>query len=92
MLWTILIGFVVGVLARAIKPGRDALGLIMTTVVGVGGAILAKLVGQQLGWYAAGERAGFLASVGGAVILLFVFEVGKKALARGAEHKQLPPQ
>jgi len=92
MLWTILIGFVVGLLARAIKPGRDALGFIMTTVVGVGGAILAKLVGQQLGWYTAGERAGFLASIGGAVILLFVFEVARKALPRGADHKQLPPE
>ena len=91
MLWTILIGFVVGLLARAIKPGKDALGWIMTTLVGIGGAVLAKFVGMQLGWYAAGERAGLLASIGGAVILLFVFEVGKKALARGAHHKQLPP-
>lgn len=92
MLWTILIGFVVGLLARAIKPGRDALGWIMTTVVGVGGAILAKLAGVQLGWYTADERAGFLASIGGAIVLLLVFEVGKKALARGPERKQQPPQ
>jgi uncharacterized membrane protein YeaQ/YmgE (transglycosylase-associated protein family) len=91
MLWTILIGFVVGLLARAIKPGKDALGWIMTALVGVGGAILAKLVGVQLGWYTADERAGFLASVGGAVVLLFVYEVGRRALARGPEHKQ-PPQ
>ena len=92
MLWTVLIGFVVGLLARAIKPGRDALGWIMTALVGVGGAILAKLVGVQLGWYTAGESAGFLASVGGAIVLLFVYEVGRKALARGSDQKQLPPQ
>ena len=67
LLWTVLIGFVVGILARAIKPGRDAMGWIMTALIGVGGALLAKFVGQQLGWYAEGARAGFLASIVGAI-------------------------
>jgi uncharacterized membrane protein YeaQ/YmgE (transglycosylase-associated protein family) len=82
MLWTILIGFVVGVLARAIKPGEQAMGWIMTTFVGVGGAVLATLVGQQLGWYAMGARAGFLASIGGSIVLLILWEAIKPRLAR----------
>src|SRR5437868_12974932 len=56
MLWTILIGFVVGLLARAIKPGSDAIGWIMTAVIGVGGAVLATFIGQQLGWYEHGDK------------------------------------
>ena len=57
MLWTILIGFFVGVLARAVKPGTQAMGWIMTVLIGVGGAVLATFIGQQLGWYAHGARA-----------------------------------
>jgi uncharacterized membrane protein YeaQ/YmgE (transglycosylase-associated protein family) len=85
MLWTILIGFVIGLLARAIKPGQQAIGWIMTTFIGVGGAVLATYIGQQLGWYAPGARAGFLASVGGAIILLFVYEVLSRPLLRRAK-------
>jgi uncharacterized membrane protein YeaQ/YmgE (transglycosylase-associated protein family) len=82
LLWTILIGFVIGLLARALKPGRDAVGFIATTVIGIGGALLATYVGQQAGWYAQGDRAGFLASIGGAVVLLIVYELGRRLLAR----------
>jgi uncharacterized membrane protein YeaQ/YmgE (transglycosylase-associated protein family) len=87
MLWTILIGFFVGVLARAVKPGAQAMGWIMTVLIGVGGAVLATFIGQQLGWYAHGDRAGFLASVGGAVVLLVLYE----ALVSLRHRKQLPP-
>jgi uncharacterized membrane protein YeaQ/YmgE (transglycosylase-associated protein family) len=79
ILWTILIGFVVGLIARALKPGRDAMGLVMTTLLGIGGAMLAKFAGQHLGWYRAGEAVGFLASVGGAIVLLIVYGLVKRA-------------
>ena len=70
---SLLIGLVVGFIARAVKPGDDKLGWIMTAVLGVAGSFLANYVGQALGWYQAGETAGFLASVVGAVVLLFVY-------------------
>ena len=73
IVWTILIGFVVGLIARALKPGNDHLGLIMTTFLGIAGAVLAKFVGQHLGWYGPHQPAGFLASVGGAMALLFLY-------------------
>jgi uncharacterized membrane protein YeaQ/YmgE (transglycosylase-associated protein family) len=87
MLWTILIGFFVGALARWIKPGGQAMGWIMTALVGVGGAVLATFVGQNLGWYAHGDKAGFLASIGGAVLLLVAYEALRPRLPR----KELPP-
>jgi uncharacterized membrane protein YeaQ/YmgE (transglycosylase-associated protein family) len=77
MLWTIIIGFVVGVLARWIKPGATPMGWIMTALIGVGGAVLATFIGQQLGWYEPGDKAGFLASVGGAIVLLVIYEALK---------------
>jgi uncharacterized membrane protein YeaQ/YmgE (transglycosylase-associated protein family) len=89
MLWTILIGLFVGALARWIKPGDQAMGWIMTSLIGVGGAVLATFVGQQLGWYAHGDRAGFLASIGGAVVVLVVYESLMRPIF--ARRKQLPP-
>lgn len=73
ILWTILIGFVVGLIARFLKPGDDRLGIVWTTLLGIGGALAATFVGQALGWYAAGEPAGFIASVVGAIALLFAW-------------------
>ncbi len=78
ILWTILIGFVVGLIARALKPGNDKLSLLWTMVLGVGGALGAKYVGQAMGWYAEGEPAGFIASVVFAIVLLFVYAAVKK--------------
>ncbi|MEO8281601.1 MAG: GlsB/YeaQ/YmgE family stress response membrane protein [Ideonella sp.] len=71
----IVIGFIVGLVARAILPGTQALGFILTTVLGIIGSFVAGYVGQLMGLYQAGEGAGFLGSVIGAMILLFV--VGK---------------
>jgi uncharacterized membrane protein YeaQ/YmgE (transglycosylase-associated protein family) len=88
MLGTILIGFFVGLFARWLKPGDQPLGWIMTTLVGVGGAVLATLIGQNLGWYAHGDKAGFLASVGGAVVLL----IGYEAIKPRAKRRPLPPE
>ncbi|MDQ7958139.1 MAG: GlsB/YeaQ/YmgE family stress response membrane protein [Rhodocyclaceae bacterium] len=73
IIWTILIGFVVGLIARAIKPGNDSAGFIVTTVIGIVGSLIATYLGQAMGWYAAGEAAGFIASVVGAIVLLVVW-------------------
>lgn len=71
----ILFGFVVGLIARAVMPGRDPLGLIGTTVLGMVGALLGGWLGQALGWYRANEGAGFLAATVGAVVLLAVYNL-----------------
>jgi uncharacterized membrane protein YeaQ/YmgE (transglycosylase-associated protein family) len=73
ILGTIVVGFIVGLIARAIKPGDDRMGLIMTTLLGIAGAFLARYVGQAMGWYHANEPAGWIASVLGAVILLVIY-------------------
>jgi uncharacterized membrane protein YeaQ/YmgE (transglycosylase-associated protein family) len=77
---TILIGLVVGFIARAVKPGDDKLGWIMTAILGVAGSFLASYAGTAMGWYKQGEAAGWIASVVGAVILLVIYGmVAKKA-------------
>lgn len=78
IVWTILIGFVAGLLARALKPGDDSAGFIVTTLIGIGGALAATYLGQAMGWFAAGQGAGFIASVVGAIALLFVWGLIKK--------------
>jgi uncharacterized membrane protein YeaQ/YmgE (transglycosylase-associated protein family) len=80
---TIVIGFVVGLIARAIKPGDDKLGLIMTAVLGVAGSFLASYAGAALGLYKQGDSASFIASVVGAVILLFVYSMLTKKSGGG---------
>ncbi|MEN9537907.1 MAG: hypothetical protein RLZZ126_142 [Pseudomonadota bacterium] len=77
---TVFVGLVVGFIARAVKPGDDKLGWVMTAVLGVAGSFLASYGGQALGLYKHGEAAGWIASVVGAVILLVVYGmVTKKA-------------
>jgi uncharacterized membrane protein YeaQ/YmgE (transglycosylase-associated protein family) len=78
IVWTILIGFVAGLVARALKPGDDSAGFIVTTLIGIGGALIATYGGQAMGWYAAGQGAGFIASVVGAIVLLFIYGMIKK--------------
>lgn len=78
IIWTIIIGFIVGLIARAIKPGDDSAGFIVTTVIGVLGSLVATYVGQALNLYHVGEAAGFIASVLGAIVLLFVWGFIKK--------------
>jgi uncharacterized membrane protein YeaQ/YmgE (transglycosylase-associated protein family) len=73
IVWTVLIGFVVGLVARAVLPGKQAMGFILTTVLGIVGALVATYLGQAMGWYAAGAGAGFLASVVGAIVLLVIY-------------------
>ena len=74
-LWTALVGFVVGLIARAVLPGTQSLGIIMTTLLGIAGSFAAGFVGEALGLYKMGNGAGFLGSVVGAIVLLFI--VGK---------------
>ena len=75
---TILIGLVVGFIARAVKPGNDKLGWIMTAILGVAGSFLAGYAGAAMGWYQPGQPAGWIASVLGAVILLFIYSLVAK--------------
>ena len=74
---TIIGGFIVGLLARALKPGNDKLGLIMTTVLGVVGSLGASFIGQKMGWYLPGAPAGWIASIVGAIVLLLVYSLVK---------------
>lgn len=73
IVWIILVGFIVGLIARAIMPGEQKLGLIMTTVLGVAGSVVAGYLGQALGLYQAGQGAGFIGSIVGAILLLAVY-------------------
>ena len=77
-LGTILIGLVVGLIARAIKPGDDKLGWIMTVILGITGSLLVSYVGSALGLYRPGEAAGWIASVVVAVILLVIYSMVRK--------------
>lgn len=72
LIWTIIIGFVVGLIARTLRPGRDSMGFVFTTLLGIVGAIIAQLSGQAIGWYHEGEPAGFIASVVGAMVVLWI--------------------
>lgn len=70
---TLFIGLIVGLIARAIKPGNDSMGWIMTILLGVAGSFVATYIGVALNWYQAGESAGWIASIIGAVVLLFIY-------------------
>ena len=82
VLGTLFIGLIVGFIARAIKPGDDKLGWIMTSLLGVGGSFLANYVGVAMGWYRAGQSAGWIASVLGAIALLVIYGIVKRASSR----------
>jgi uncharacterized membrane protein YeaQ/YmgE (transglycosylase-associated protein family) len=78
LLWTIVIGLVVGVVAKLIHPGKESMGIIMTTLLGIGGSLLATFGGQAVGWYQPGQTAGFVGALLGAVALLVVFGLFRK--------------
>jgi uncharacterized membrane protein YeaQ/YmgE (transglycosylase-associated protein family) len=75
MLWTILIGFIVGVIAKFLMPGDkyEPKGFILTTILGIVGAFAATYLGQAVGWYGPGQSAGFIGGVVGAIIVLAVY-------------------
>lgn len=74
ILSTIVVGLIVGALARFVLPGEQKLGWILTCLLGIGGSLLAGFIGQALGWYAVGQGAGWIASIVGAVVLLLVVQ------------------
>jgi uncharacterized membrane protein YeaQ/YmgE (transglycosylase-associated protein family) len=80
-IWTIIIGFLAGALAKFLMPGRDPGGFIITILLGILGAVVATWLGQAIGWYRAGEGAGFIGAVVGAVLVLAVFRAvaGRRA-------------
>jgi len=85
ILWTLLIGLVVGALAKLIMPGRDPGGIIITMLLGVAGAFVANWLGHALGWYGPNQSAGFIASIIGAIILLAIYR-----MIRGRPANTLP--
>ncbi len=78
IIWTILIGFVVGLLAKMLTPGRDPSGFFVTAAIGIAGSLLATFGGQALGLYTAGEPAGFIGSLVGAIILLVIYHLVRR--------------
>ena len=75
ILATILIGLVVGIVAKFLMPGDDPGGIIMTILLGIAGAFIAGYIGRAAGWYSEGEPVGFLASVAGSIVLLILYRV-----------------
>jgi uncharacterized membrane protein YeaQ/YmgE (transglycosylase-associated protein family) len=74
IVWTIIIGFLAGVVAKLIMPGKnEPSGFVLTTILGIIGAFLATYLGQAIGWYQAGQTAGFIGAIVGALIVLFIW-------------------
>jgi len=85
LLWMIVVGLIVGAVAKLLMPGRDPGGFIITILLGIGGSVLAGFLGRAVGWYQEGEPVGFIASVVGAIILLAIYRVvvGRSTTGRG---------
>jgi uncharacterized membrane protein YeaQ/YmgE (transglycosylase-associated protein family) len=81
LLMAIIVGFIVGVIAKLIMPGKENMGFIMTTLLGIAGSLAATYAGQAVGWYEAGEGAGWIGSIVGAFVLLWLYQ---KFKTRGA--------
>ena len=81
ILWMVIIGFVVGLIARALMPGKDPAGFIVTCLLGIVGAFVGGFIGQALGLYAQGEAAGLIMSVIGAMLVLFIYRaaIGRRS-------------
>jgi len=77
-LGTLLVGLIVGLIARAIKPGEDKMGWIMTIVLGILGSVAASYVGRAMGLYQPGQPAGWIASVIGAIVLLVIYDMVRR--------------
>ena len=74
-IWMLIIGLVVGAIAKLLMPGRDPGGFIVTILIGIAGALIAGYLGRHFGWYTEGQAAGFIASVAGAILLLIVYRL-----------------
>jgi uncharacterized membrane protein YeaQ/YmgE (transglycosylase-associated protein family) len=75
IIWAVIIGFLVGIVAKFLMPGRDPGGFIVTALLGIVGAVVATFLGQAMGIYAAGQSAGFIGAVIGAIIVLFIYNL-----------------
>jgi uncharacterized membrane protein YeaQ/YmgE (transglycosylase-associated protein family) len=75
VLWAIIIGLIVGALAKLIMPGKDPGGIIVTILIGIAGSLIATFLGRALGWYRQGEGAGFVMSLLGAILLLWIYRM-----------------
>ena len=78
IIWSAIIGLIVGVIAKLIMHGTGPAGCLPTALLGIAGSLVAAFLGQALGWYDRGQSAGFLASIIGAVILLWIYRMIKK--------------
>ena len=75
IIWILLIGLVIGAIAKLLMPGKDPGGCIVTMLLGIAGAFVASYLGQAIGWYRPGEPAGFIGSVVGAIVLLLLYRL-----------------
>jgi uncharacterized membrane protein YeaQ/YmgE (transglycosylase-associated protein family) len=75
IIWILLIGLVIGAVAKLLTPGRDPGGCIITMLIGIAGSFVASFLGPKLGWYEPGQPAGFIASVVGAMLLLLLYRL-----------------
>ena len=82
LLWELIIGLVVGAVAKFLMPGKDPGGIWITMIIGIAGSIIATYIGQAIGCYRAGQGAGFIMSVAGAILLLFIYRLIKGAAAK----------
>jgi len=73
IIWTILVGLVVGIIAKFLHPGKEDLGIIMTSLLGIAGSVVASFLGQFIGIYQAGQGAGFIGAIVGAILILFIY-------------------
>ena len=81
LLWTLLIGLVIGAVAKFLMPGKDPGGFIVTMLIGIAGSFVATYIGQALGWYHEGQSAGFIMSVLGAILLLGIYHLIRRKTA-----------
>jgi uncharacterized membrane protein YeaQ/YmgE (transglycosylase-associated protein family) len=82
LLWELIIGLIVGAVAKFFTPGKEPGGIWITMAIGIAGSILATYLGQAIGWYQAGQGAGFIMSVVGAILLLLIYRVIRGAMAK----------
>jgi len=81
ILWTILIGLVAGAIAKFIMPGKDPGGLIITVLLGIAGSLIATYLGHLIGWYQAGQSAGFIGAIVGSILILLIYRLIKRKQA-----------
>ena len=83
-LWMVFVGLVIGVIAKLLMPGRDPGGMIVTVLLGIAGSVVAGVLGRSVGWYTAGQPAGFIASIIGAILLLALYRAIARTGSRGS--------